>query len=680
MRIAFIEMAGFRGFKDAVRFDFPAGFVVLTGRNGAGKSTVLDAVDFALTGTIDKFAEKRAKGGGLDQHIWWVGDGPAARNFVRLGFVKDDGAEFTLTRSRDNGLEPSIDDIAKQLCTVAVSGEWARTLVQTTLIRDETLASLSMDLPEQARFEAVRAAIGGLTGPDHSDRTGALIKAANAAKADQDQKVAVLQSDLGRTLSAHTEARSAVERQADTAEAEQTIATLAPDLEGTSDLAEKVRRRIADRKQSAQTISELIDVAEALAEEVKYLASDAAAAEMRAAEKELSEAEEALQSAKAELDTAQTLAQAQRDLDRDTTEMIALLEHGGEIGLVEGHCPLCDAVRTDSEFTSSIKRARERLSERGEVAAKVMDVLNSAQEKLTGAKRRAELAQHSKEALQGRNSRAVALEESLRNRLSRYDLQELSGTPDNLRQAALSRQEETAALEHALFVLEASGAHDRVAALEARIGQLRSAIEIETAKLTVAERAVEAAQQIDKAAKTVANQVLTEQFDTVMPLLKELFLRLRPHTDWRDIETDFGGKVRASLNFTVGEGKNPQFLFSSGQRRAAGMAFLLAIHLSRPWAKLQSLLLDDPVQHIDDFRALNLVEVLSSIRRLGRQVIVAVEDPLLADLLCRRLRSTTAQGGHRYDLAMNPNGSAAIEHSTRIVPLPAKILDLAAAS
>jgi len=44
-------------------------------------------------------------------------------------------------------------------------------------------------------------------------------------------------------------------------------------------------------------------------------------------------------------------------------------------------------------------------------------------------------------------------------------------------------------------------------------------------------------------------------------------------------------------------------------------------------------------QHIDDYRALNLVEVLAAVRRQGRQVIVAVEDSALADLLCRRLRS-----------------------------------------
>jgi ABC-type cobalamin/Fe3+-siderophores transport system ATPase subunit len=124
----------------------------------------------------------------------------------------------------------------------------------------------------------------------------------------------------------------------------------------------------------------------------------------------------------------------------------------------------------------------------------------------------------------------------------------------------------------------------------------------------------------------------------------------------------------------VGIGYNPQFLFSSGQRRAAGLAFLLAIHLSRPWCRLRSLLLDDPVQHVDDYRALNLVEVLSAVRRTGRQVVVAVEDPALADVLCRRLRSTALEAGRRFDLRTAKNGSAMIERQLDIVPLPRQIL------
>lgn len=104
MKLAYVEVAGFRGFKDSTRFDFPAGFVVLTGRNGVGKSTILDAIDFALTGTINKYAVKGAKGGGLESHIWWVGDGAAQRHYVSVGFTGADGEEVSITRSRERGL------------------------------------------------------------------------------------------------------------------------------------------------------------------------------------------------------------------------------------------------------------------------------------------------------------------------------------------------------------------------------------------------------------------------------------------------------------------------------------------------------------------------------------------------------------------------------------------------
>jgi hypothetical protein len=183
---------------------------------------------------------------------------------------------------------------------------------------------------------------------------------------------------------------------------------------------------------------------------------------------------------------------------------------------------------------------------------------------------------------------------------------------------------------------------------------------------------------LGKTVQEVSNQVLEEQFDTVLPVLEELFQRLRPHAEWRELGIDFGGRVRASLNFSVGEGRNPQFLFSSGQRRAAGLSFLLALHLSRPWCRLQSLLLDDPVQHIDDYRSLNLVEVLAAIRRSGRQVIVAVEDAALADLLCRRLGSNVQDRGRRFDIATGVDGSSAIVDVRDVPPLPANALLFAA--
>ena len=172
MKLDFVELAGFRGFRDKTRFDLPGGFTVLSGRNGSGKSTLLDAIDFAITGTINKFSVKEARGGGLDEHIWWVGEGKPEAHYVSVGFIAEDGEHFVITRSRERGCDMPPQEILNRLSNSQLAVRSSLdTMMQTTLIRDELIAGLSLDLPEQARFAAVRAAIGGMVGPDYSERT-----------------------------------------------------------------------------------------------------------------------------------------------------------------------------------------------------------------------------------------------------------------------------------------------------------------------------------------------------------------------------------------------------------------------------------------------------------------------------------------------------------------------------
>ncbi|RUX25829.1 chromosome segregation protein SMC [Mesorhizobium sp. M7A.F.Ca.US.011.01.1.1] len=681
MRVSYVELSGFRGFKNRIKLDFPAGFVVLTGRNGAGKSTVLDAIDFALTGTIDKYVVTTAKKGGLDSHIWWVGDGSPEDHFVRVGFIDENGHEFAITRSRDQGASHSDEEIGRVLIQGPMPVDWPRTLVKTSLIRDETIASLSMDLPGQSRFEAVRAAIGSLTGPDYSTRTGNLVKAAESARVELEEKLEQQQADLGRLLTNLTEARSALDRQADSAQAETIIKRLIPTfILGARDAGENLRRVIAARKQTAQVIEAALNEAEELIGLLQISESPEGRADRQTRQQRVADLAELHAAAKREQESSQALADSERASDEFATHMVMLLEHGQHVGLLDGRCPLCDAARSNEQFAEGIVKARSRLEKRGQAAAQAAALL-------TAAIQRSDETQNEWLKARAEFETRSLRERSLEQRLSqiaelfeRHSFEPGPREPEIARNALFKYQENTADIERALFILEASGAHDRVASLQARIDQTRSMIDAQTVQLTASERALEAARQIDKAAKTVANQILTEQFDTVLPLLKELYKRLRPHANWKEIDADFGGQIRATLNFTVGEGKNPQFLFSSGQRRAAGMAFLLAIHLSRPWSTWKSLLLDDPVQHIDDYRALNLVEVLAAIRRVGRQVVVAVEDSSLADLLGRRLRSAPNELGRRFDLAMGSDGSALIERQLDLLPLPQEVIRLSQAS
>jgi DNA repair exonuclease SbcCD ATPase subunit len=682
MKLEFVEISGFRGFRDEVRFELARGFTVLNGHNGTGKSTVLDAIDFALTGTINKFSVKAAKGGGLDEHIWWVGSGKAETHSVSVGFVNDAEERFVVTRSRESGCTVQPSEILTRLCSHRSAHKASvETLLQTTLIRDEFIAGLSLDLPEQTRFTLVREAIGSMVGPDYSGRTTAIFNAANTAKNKQDDRIKEIQNELGRTLGELTDARSLAERSADLSEALKIIESLPISMPtGVAERVETVQRLIAERRLVLQQLDAMRTRLKELDNEAAFFSSAAAQEQMDGARAGRQKAAQDKTLAEERLALASQADVAEKEGDEFAAHISAILEHGEAVGLIEGHCPLCDAARTQPEFAAAIAAARTRLAARGERLATTAASVAKARSEVATADQAFAVADKRYTELEGRR---LALERSLASigeTYARLGFKDPPASGKAAEELLFKEQASIVRLERAFAILETSNAIDKVKSLESRVAQLRERAEQEAGKLSAAERAVEAGRQMEAAAKTVANEILMEQFDTVMPLLKELYRRLRPHADWTEIESDFGGKVRGSLNFVVGDGHNPQFLFSSGQRRAAGLAFLLAVHLSRPWCGWHSLLLDDPVQHIDDYRALNLVEVLTAIRRTNRQVIVAVEDPALADLLCRRLRSESDAAGRIFELQTSKTGTAEIAKSRDIYPMPRLVLREAHAS
>ncbi len=681
MKLSFVEVCGFRGFLEKCRLDFPDGFAVLVGRNGVGKSSILDAVDFALTGTINKYGVTAAKGGGLDDHIWWVGEDIPADCYVEVGFRDLEGRDHIVRRSRHLGFQDFPPKLRQLLCDEGTRPEsWASSLSKTTLLRDEEITALSLDLPEQARFVAVRDAIGSIAGPDHGARTTALLAEADRAKADQDKITTALKDELSRTLSALTEARSTAERQVDTKLAMDIVHRLGPTgSDGLSANSASLRDNLAERKRIVSVLGEAFSSLQLMRDRVAYMNSAEGIAELVYGRETVAQANLAVADAEKQLRQLQQAREASLSNDVYADAMVSLLESGQALGVKDGHCPLCDSEVTLPQFTAAVERARAELSEHGRRVSDQLLRLAAAKKAFSDAQSAAAKGHADLEILESRNS---ALEKGhadvalvLGQHGVSYSLDDLTVVESHIAKL----EDDAIQLERAIYILESSAAHDRVSELEGRIAELRAKIEQESDTLLASERAAQLTRQIDSAAKTVRNEILTEQFDTVLPLLKELYSRLRPHTDWRDIDVGFGGRVRASLNFSVGDGRNPQFLFSSGQRRAAGLAFLIAIHLSRPWCHLHSLLLDDPVQHVDDYRALNLVEVLSAIRRTGRQVIVAVEDEALAEVLCRRLRGTLMAPGRRFTLATNDRGSAALVAYEDVPPLQAEVLKIAAA-
>ncbi len=56
------------------------------------------------------------------------------------------------------------------------------------------------------------------------------------------------------------------------------------------------------------------------------------------------------------------------------------------------------------------------------------------------------------------------------------------------------------------------------------------------------------------------------------------------------------------------------------------------------------------MQHVDDYRALHLVETLNAVKSAGYQIVCTVEDAALAELLCRRMATSDPEIGRLAEL------------------------------
>jgi predicted ATP-binding protein involved in virulence len=108
MRLAYIKISGFRGVKGHLTINFPLGFAVIHGPNGVGKTTICNAIEFALTGNLDRNIEATEKGESFSDYTWWRGESPPKERYVSLGIQDESSAVFEITRT-PKGLERATD-------------------------------------------------------------------------------------------------------------------------------------------------------------------------------------------------------------------------------------------------------------------------------------------------------------------------------------------------------------------------------------------------------------------------------------------------------------------------------------------------------------------------------------------------------------------------------------------
>ncbi len=665
MRLAYVYVCGFRGYQKPVRIDFSDSFTIIDGRNGVGKSTIFDAVEFALTGTISKYLDAKSGRESVADYLWWAGEGDTlADRFVEVGFRDGDGT-VAIRRTPIGSETIDTDPLQARLIDPAFAPKLPMAqLCASTIIRDEHIARLSLDLKEGDRFALLRDAIGAADAENWIERARALAGATSARVKSTAAEAEQAGQNLANALRQIDQARAALPAESLVSQAAARLRDSLRTTGSPDQLPDIARRRLA-------VIATQLDTLGPLAQRFNEI--ERLRATLPVLDERVENASAAVARARTVMDestAAAAKAPISTALSEQARQLESLVNLGRGLGLRDGHCPLCESEISHDQFGHGLETAltvARQLDAQAVEQAEKERARDTAKAELAAAEQTHQTSLAQRDAAKGQvvdfdhhlaaQSLVGASLADIERRLSTLDMERQTVSAD-------LRLIDTISLDRAIAraTNDQEAAKKQIARVEARLGRARLA---ETR-----------AKAIYDAARRSAAETLDQQLDRVLPLMSELYKRLRPHPVWSDIEYSVRGDVQRFLKLQVGGDVNPQFVFSSGQRRATGLAFLLSVNLSITWSRWRSILLDDPVQHIDDFRTVHLAEVLAHLCQSGRQIVCAVEDSALADLMCRRLPTSEVAPGKHVTLGTDREGALALAHEREIAPLNRRALVL----
>ncbi|HEY2394206.1 MAG TPA: hypothetical protein VGK22_23750 [Candidatus Angelobacter sp.] len=538
-------------------------------------------------------------------------------------------------------------------------------ICQTSIFRDELIGALSTDMGEFQRGDFINKTIGFTELGAVERRSFAYLSALHPRESNLQKSYELLRGKIADLTAQTSELRANAQSMMRSESAQQDLIPnpMTQDfVSGTRNKLTKVRRecenleRLKARWVATSGLDSRLQILDAesanLADELDRIGMNIGEIEsvLRATDVQLMEI---------------------RARDPIVASIAMLREHGDRIGLRQGRCPLCNSEISLEKFEQHLQDLAHEISSAHQRVGEITEQQASASTNLQKARAQAARVQVDRDR---KISEKAAINSSLNQLREELKTLDIEPNESSIELKIREKKIELSQIERDFAVAEASISLERVTEIERTRESMENEADQIEKRLQVMQRATATAEKVSATVKRLSRELLEERVATLNPLLSELYFRLRPHVDYTDVKYRMRGEVRRLLRLEVGNELNPRFMFSSGQRRALGLAFLLAVHLSRPWCRFRSLILDDAIQHVDDYRALHLVEVLSSIRQRGQQIICTVEDVALAELLCRRLRATDSGRGLKVTMKYESGSGVTVNNVERLGPLPKNVL------
>lgn len=675
MRLLSLELAGFRGFATKQTFDLDADAVIVVGANGNGKTSLFDAVLWAIAGRIPRLGADDAP------LVCKFSETGQARVSLRLGQA-DGSPQLTVTRVFDGtrttvsietregvmrGPEAEgrlIQQIWKEAAAATNPPEaLATALTRSVYLQQDLVREFIDSVTAQERFSAVSELVGAGRVTDLQGELERAKKAWSLATNSRAAELVPLRGRLSTMESRLAELRarptSSEVSLDETAWSEWWVRMQAMELKVSAvpmasreaasaiDNAIKqidVARRAAERRRA------LLD---ALAQELSRVAGRTLPdlASMRAkVELAQQHVEETRAKVSAEQARVAEVRRLQAELKEKSQQLQALatlaLKHLGE------KCPVCDqdynldATRQRLELTAAGGSAFAIAPSLPDMLPELLVALASQERELAAAELDLRTAEQSI-----RNIEAAEL--SIDKRLKEIGVEVTSKTerlPTVVAavKATSSRIDELATAQRTgeAFALRLSEVGDQAAIqeLQREVETTRLKLQREDAELGKREETGKQAQRVIEALREAASRVVTERVREIEPLLSDIYSRIDVHPAFRVVR--FLASVlrgRGQLATVVSDplseiqSDSPGTVLSSSQMNALAVCTFLSLNLGVSRPPLDTAILDDPLQSLDDINLLGLIDLLRRTKD-QRQLFVSTHDARFGQLLARKLR------------------------------------------
>lgn len=670
-----LEVEAFRGFAEKQRLDLDGSVVILAGPNGTGKTSFFDALQWLLIGSLERLEPWRVRRNA--EHVvnrYRADGGHPAR--VTAG-LEVDGRTVELQRTgrydasqlewREDGgvlLEDEAESALAEMLTPTGRMSLQQSLLSSGLLQQDVIRDVLEDKPA-SRYDQLAALLG----------LNAIAGFPAAAKRRADR----LASDGQGARDGVTTLEESV---AATAERLEALRKRAAEQADISTLHDRLAKQLAEHAEVIALRGDL-PVSGAAAQELRQaagVATDTLGQLLAQWDPEL-EAQAAapapttqLDELKARTEAAEAaIVEARQGLDAVDERLAREREHSSRLErlaaeaapLLSDLCPVCgqtidaDHVRTHldrviAEGSGELPALMERRNEAAETVASREDEAAKARKALEDASALVEQTARAQAALESWRARLAEAIEAVpsqieltqRDPIIKGDLDSMRTTRDALSDLSRRARELATALE---WIDEAAD----LSKLEARLNELN--VELEEARKRAARASAieDEARTLQRAAVRAATAVSDQRFAVLEPIIQDVYARLDPHPAFTrlhfaiDVYREKGIATPQVLDPQQDVRADPLLVFSSSQANVVALSAFLAFGWAAGEDAMPFLLLDDPLQSLDDVNALGFSDLCRHMRT-RRQLIVSTHDKRLADLLRRKLAPRRSEERTRF--------------------------------